>query len=587
MNTRPILSDRRILPALLTLLLVVTFLPWIGDTLFNTKGEPREALVALSMINSGDYILPTSYGTDIPYKPPFLAWLIVGASHLTSGGHVTEFSSRLPSVLATMALVLGFFVWMRRTTRNDMLSLTAAIITFTSVEVFRAATACRVDMVLTACTVLSILVMVSSSMRRGRPAVSFAGILLMTCAVLTKGPVGMVLPCLVTGIFLLMRGHRFLPTLGVMTANGLLALVIPALWYYAAWLEGGDRFLRLAMEENFGRFTGTMSYDSHLNPWPYNIVTIVAGMAPYTLLALLSLFSLRKLAARRPQSLRRIREGIMNLDDASLLSLTACTVIFVFYCFPASKRSVYLLPMYPFMAYFTARLWMAMARVRAKSLTAYATVIASVSLLACWTVWGLHIVDASGAGLKGAALDLTTGLYAEPFGIADWTLLIVAILAAAYTLVIAVKRSMMTRIAATLATTLSLLWVLSATILPRTLNPKSDIVLAREIERVDPAVEQTYSFNAARMMRYFTTAFYLGDRVRLFAPETGSSQSVDTVSTPLPPSGYLLVSEPDFEQWSELYGRGYTVDTVYHATRRSGDTRRPTLILHFNQNESR
>nr|MDE6415944.1 dolichyl-phosphate-mannose--protein mannosyltransferase [Duncaniella sp.] len=50
--------------------ILFTFLPWLGDTLFNTKGEPREAIVALSMINSGDYILPTSCGGDIPYKPP-------------------------------------------------------------------------------------------------------------------------------------------------------------------------------------------------------------------------------------------------------------------------------------------------------------------------------------------------------------------------------------------------------------------------------------------------------------------------------------------------------------------------------------
>lgn len=37
---------------------------------FNTKGEPREAIVALSMLMSGDWVLPVSFGSDIPYKPP-------------------------------------------------------------------------------------------------------------------------------------------------------------------------------------------------------------------------------------------------------------------------------------------------------------------------------------------------------------------------------------------------------------------------------------------------------------------------------------------------------------------------------------
>ena len=67
---------RRIFFFITLLVLVVMFVPWLGDTLFNTKGEPREAVVAVSMINSGNYILPESCGGDIPYKPPFLACLL-------------------------------------------------------------------------------------------------------------------------------------------------------------------------------------------------------------------------------------------------------------------------------------------------------------------------------------------------------------------------------------------------------------------------------------------------------------------------------------------------------------------------------
>ena len=35
----------------------VMLLPFLGLTDFNTKGEPREAVVALSMLKSGDWIL--------------------------------------------------------------------------------------------------------------------------------------------------------------------------------------------------------------------------------------------------------------------------------------------------------------------------------------------------------------------------------------------------------------------------------------------------------------------------------------------------------------------------------------------------
>lgn len=56
--------------------LVILWVPWLGETLFYSKGEPREAVVAVSMLNSGNWVLPVSCGTEIPFKPPFLAWLI-------------------------------------------------------------------------------------------------------------------------------------------------------------------------------------------------------------------------------------------------------------------------------------------------------------------------------------------------------------------------------------------------------------------------------------------------------------------------------------------------------------------------------
>ncbi len=35
---------------LLLIVLAALLLPWLGQTVFNTKGEPREAIVAMSML---------------------------------------------------------------------------------------------------------------------------------------------------------------------------------------------------------------------------------------------------------------------------------------------------------------------------------------------------------------------------------------------------------------------------------------------------------------------------------------------------------------------------------------------------------
>jgi len=588
MNTS--LTRQNTVLLLLLAVITVTFLPWLGDTLFNTKGEPREAIVAMSMINSGNYILPESYGADIPYKPPFLAWLIAGVSWL-NGGEITEFTSRMPSAVVAIIMLVGIYLFFARRTGTGIAALTT-VITFTSVEVFRAASACRVDMILTACTVMAIISMVESADRRGHPTLSISGIALMTCATLTKGPVGMILPCLVTGIYFLIRQYRVKQVIIITACNGILSLIIPALWYYAAWLEGGDRFLNLALEENFGRFTGTMTYDSHLNPWWYNIVTVVAGMAPWTLLALMSLWSFKY----RQHSAtfkyggwpKKLFSRLLSLPPATRISLTAVATIFIFYCIPASKRSVYLLPLYPFLSYFVALLCKRLIDKQSRVITIYTAVIASVGLIVTVLVVGFHIIDPAplSNSLKGAALDLVNGLYHTTFGIADITMVVICAIASAGTLFFTARKSHTMKLAGCIATTISIYWVLGATVLPRTLNPKSDIVIANAIRQLDPNVDHTYTFNSVKMMRYFSAAFYLDDRLRMFAPEEGSSQSVDTRTIELPDSGLLVVGEREFPAWQDKFGTVYTItDTLFRGSRKSADCRSIPLILNFRRND--
>ena len=86
--------------------LIVLWIPWLGDTPFYSKGEPREAVVAMSILHNGDWILPPVLGGEIPYKPPFLAWLIAIFAWIFNGGVVNEFVSRLPSAIAAIAMVM-------------------------------------------------------------------------------------------------------------------------------------------------------------------------------------------------------------------------------------------------------------------------------------------------------------------------------------------------------------------------------------------------------------------------------------------------------------------------------------------------
>jgi len=74
----------------------------MGD--FSTKGEPREAAVAVSMLESGDWVLPKVYANEFAYKPPMMHWMIAVFS--LPEGKVSEFTSRLPSAIAYTLMLL-------------------------------------------------------------------------------------------------------------------------------------------------------------------------------------------------------------------------------------------------------------------------------------------------------------------------------------------------------------------------------------------------------------------------------------------------------------------------------------------------
>lgn len=560
--------------AILFVLLVITFIPWAGLTEFNTKGEPREAIVALSMINSGDYILPVSFGSDIPYKPPFLAWLIALVAQITGG--VGEFASRLPSAVAAILMAMGCYRFYARRSGGDGVGACVALVTVTAFEVFRAAGACRVDMVLTACMVGAMLALYVAWERRGGPAVSWWAVALMTCAVLTKGPVGMILPCLVAGIFMLIRGERPLKTVGVLTVTGLLSLVIPALWYVAAWRQGGQEFLDLVAEENLGRFTGSMSYQSHENPVYYNFLTLIAGMAPYTLLCVAALFGARFKRLRIGVAPRRWLEKMRKADPVKLYSAVAAVTVFVFYCIPKSKRSVYLLPMYPFVAYFVTLLIIYLAHNRQRPLKVYAGIIAAIAIILPAVVLTIALCDPAGLAsalrLHGSASAFLVGLHGSG-GVAAALLAIVTLSAGVATIVfLRSSRSGVKATASTLLTTLTIYWTLSGVVLPGVLNVKSDKSFATQIAATVPEGE-IYAFDNNDMLRYYSIAFYTGDRVRII----DSLNDLPSAAA----SGWLLVGEKEFESVEERYSDDYILTPVMSKEARSCDLRDTPMLVRF------
>lgn len=553
---------------ILAAIVILTFIPYLGEALFSTKGEPREAIVAVGMLESGNWILPVSNGDIIPYKPPMLAWCIAVLS--LAVGHVTEFTSRLPSALALIIMTLwGFRFYSRRS--SAMQSLLAAVISVTAFEVFRAGYACRVDMLLTM-FMIGALYCLYTYWERGLKGIPWLAVLMMSGACLTKGPVGIFLPCLCAGVFMLMQGVKWTEAVWRLVVLGLMSVVIPAVWYVLAYLQGGQRFIDLALEENVGRMTGSMSYESHENPFWYNFITVISGYAPYTLLLLLALIPWSKINALVPPRIKTWWTEFRAMNPVYQFAVLCTLIIFVFYCIPKSKRSVYLLPIYPFLAFFIADFIMYLARIRHRSIKIYAGIISATAIFAyitfviiqCgWFPYGL---------LKGKHA-LEQSMMATNLSLRlNWILWAVVSLSMISGTVMAIRLKRLTyhsTVLGTLLTTVLIYWAFAGVYQPRIMNAKSDKPIAEYLNRIQPA-GPVYSYIDTDQMRFFTTNFYAGDRIR-------------PIELDDPSTGLLLIGVRQAKEWLPANADLYDFTLVKHFRARSCDMRDQILLLRFNK----
>ena len=394
-------------------------------------------------------------------------------------------------------------------------------------------------------------------------------------AFLSKGPVGAALPCLVMVAFCTLRGHGFWQSLGRFFGIGLLSCVLPLVWYVAAWQQGGQRFLDLVYEENVLRLLGKMSYASHINAWHYNVMTVVTGFVPYTLLVLMSLFVLRY---RKPQGnlsslWNKLKEHVRRVDDVRLFTFLSFALIFVFYCIPKSKRSVYLLPVYPFLAYYLATYMLWLVRRHRRVVVAFGWVVASLAVLLplAFVAVRCGAVPESlmGSGKHSAQnVAMLAALRDTPLNPLEWLGFVVPLIGGG--LFVVWRRRPVRVVGGVVAAVFSIFLSLDGLYQPLVLNTKSDKPQAEIVRKYVPE-GRVYSYrthvNPGNPLHPFTINYYLGDRVVPFIEF-------------MPNEGYLLVGDNDIESFYERYPN-YRVTEVVNFNHRSCDDRRMLHFYHF------
>ena len=539
-------------PLLLLLLITILSVCWIYSGEFYEKGEPREASVAVSMINDHQWILPGVYADEIAFKPPFFHWLI--AIFSLPAGNVSVFTARLPSVLAFVGLIAACFLFFGRRMKQKQ-ALLICLILITSFELHRSAMESRVDMLLTVFIVGGLFTLFrweEKKQLRGFPVLS---VLMLSCATLSKGPVGIVLPLFVFGVYLLLLKYNFWKIVGKILPVALVAMILPAIWYYLAYLQGGQAFLDLVWGENFARFFGgetKIPYPlGHEVPFYYNFRDLIAGFIPWTILLLLSsLFAIKY--SFKFLTFKKIWNKLLSMEKVRLFSLLSAVLIVFFYCIPLSKRSVYLMPAYPFIAVFMAQYILYLTEQKTKIIRIFSILVGSVGILVALIMLFTVVVPiVNPVQLFGFIKDAKTLsdialIWASLTAPRWWYALLLGILAAAIFVLFnwQRKKNHLKILYAAVAVYFVTYAAVDAAFIPAFKTGVSVKSFAKEVETYSAERENLYVINDFSRYRMYGVNFYLHNTFKNFEKE-------------LPDDGLLLIQDGGFKQFYPHYSKLY------------------------------
>ena len=274
------------------------FLPGLGA--LEIKGEEgRRILPGVTMLQTGNFIVP-QVGSD-PYfrKPPLINWLV--AASFTITGQRAEWSARLPSVLCILAVALAFVVVARGSLGANG-SFIAALLWMTNFGMIEKGRLIEIEALYVSLTGLAFICWMSWWQERRSPWLTWTvPWIFLGLGWLAKGPVHLVFFYAVVGALLIKQGQ-------------LRALLRPAHWVgisimlglFAAWaipcllMMPGNEVTQTWTHQFSGRLTGE---DFKFAGWIKNIPRGLGYFLPWTLLFLFAGKAFRKGEdAQRPTS---------------------------------------------------------------------------------------------------------------------------------------------------------------------------------------------------------------------------------------------------------------------------------------------
>jgi 4-amino-4-deoxy-L-arabinose transferase-like glycosyltransferase len=341
------------------LLLCGLFFFWRLDayTLFD-RTETETAEVARQMWISGDWITPIFNGIRYFDKPVLLYWLMGLGFQLFGVG---EWAVRLPSALFATALILATWQF-GRIQLGPRIALFAATMLLANPFVFGLGRTGVTDMGL-AFFVATGLYCWYSSYASGQQLGYLLCAAFLAGGVLIKGPIALLLPGLIIGIFLIYTGRlkAVMTTMPWVRGIGIIAAItLP--WYLLVTQANGRIFLdKFFIHHNVDRFLNVV--DNQPGPWYYYLLFTPAGFFPWIVFLFIALFRWGKWEWMRP----RYWQSRSIAAQLPLFMGLWFVIVTVFLSTASTKLPHYIMPALPALAFLCAQAWEAESEQGGKS----------------------------------------------------------------------------------------------------------------------------------------------------------------------------------------------------------------------------
>ena len=315
---------------LLVLIGLLLYMPVLGLHDLWYPDEPNIGEVCKAMYLSGDWVAPRRVGEIWVDYPPMLYWVGTISAHALGG--ISEYALRLPNAIAAIILVVFTCVAVSRWL-GPRSGLWAGFLLLTFQHYTGQAVEYRPDMLFALFIAAGFFTYAGAFSERGGWWLRVLAFAFFGLAMLSKGPLGLLLPGLVLTLW--HASNREWRRLLWLAPLAVVSLAVYLPWFVAcANAMGADSILYELYAQNFARFTGGAR--GHAQPFYYYFTNFWGDLFPWSLLTPVAIVWLVKTGRWRDRNVQ--------------LALWWFGTFIVFLSLAVTKRQVYFLPAYPAVA---------------------------------------------------------------------------------------------------------------------------------------------------------------------------------------------------------------------------------------------